>query len=242
VDDKFFFEKNAARGTPDWVRTVTLPVPGSTKNRETIDYIVVKDLPTLIWAANNAAIELHTPMWRVGPRGKVHNPDLLVFDLDPGPPATIVECCQVAKLLREILDADGLSAYPKTSGSKGMQMYVPVRDSKWQDIHAYAKQIAQRLTEEHEDLVVWQMKKDMRGGKILIDWSQNNAAKTTISVYSLRARPEPTVSTPISWDEVEACSSPEQLRFTAAQTLSRVEEHGDLFAPLLDPKNASPIP
>ena len=121
-------------------------------------------------------------------------------------------------------------------------MYVAVGGTPWQDIHAYAKRVAQQLTEEHEDLVVWQMKKDMRGGKVLIDWSQNNAAKTTVSVYSLRARPEPTVSTPISWDEVDACSSPEQLRFTAPETLARVEEKGDLFAPLLDPANASAVP
>jgi bifunctional non-homologous end joining protein LigD len=242
VDGKFFFEKNAPRHTPDWVRTVNLPAPGSTKNRANIDYIVVRDLPTLIWAANNAALEVHTPMWTVGPRGAVHDPDLLVFDLDPGPPATIVECCQIAQWLREILAADGLSAYPKTSGSKGMQMYVPVRDTKWQDIHAYAKKIAQRLSAEHDDLVVWQMKKDMRGGKVLIDWSQNNSAKTTISVYSLRARPEPTASTPISWAEVDSCTSPEQLRFTAAEVLARVEADGDLFAPLLDPKNAAPVP
>lgn len=242
VESKFFFEKNAPRHAPDWLRTVNLPAPGSTKNRETIDYVVVKDLPTLIWAANNAALELHTPMWRVGPRGAVKDPDLLVFDLDPGPPATIVECCQIAQWLRDILDADGLAAYPKTSGSKGMQLYVPVRGSAWQRTHAYAKAIAQRLSTEHEDLIVWQMKKDLRGGKILIDWSQNNAAKTTVSVYSLRARPEPTVSTPISWDEVASCRNPADLRFTAPDTLERVATDGDLFAPLLEPKNAASVP
>jgi bifunctional non-homologous end joining protein LigD len=221
---------------------VRLPTPGSTKNRETIDFVIIRDLPTLIWAANLAALELHVPMWRVGSRGKVHDPDLLVFDLDPGPPATIVECCRVALMLRDILAADGLSAYPKTSGSKGMQIYVPVRETPWQDIHGYARDLAQQLSTEHEDLIVWQMKKDLRGGKILIDWSQNNAAKTTVAVYSLRARPEPTVSTPITWDEVEACRNPADLRFTADQTLKRVEEHGDRFAPLLDASSAAPIP
>jgi bifunctional non-homologous end joining protein LigD len=224
------------------VRSVTLPSPGSTKSRETIDYTLIRDLPTLVWAANLAAIELHVPMWRVGPRGKVHDPDLLVLDLDPGPPATIVECCTVAQLLRTVLVDDGLSAYPKTSGSKGMQLYVPVRDATWQDIHAYAKQVAQRLAEESPDLVVWQMKKTLRDEKVLIDWSQNNAAKTTVAPYSLRARSQPTVSTPITWDEVARCASPQDLAFTASQTLDRVDADGDLFAALHDDSKAAPLP
>jgi bifunctional non-homologous end joining protein LigD len=242
VEGKFFFEKNAPSHAPEWVRKVTLPTPGSTKARETIDFAIIRDLPTLVWAANLAALELHVPMWRVGPRGKVYDPDLLVFDLDPGPPATIVECCEVAELLRTALTDDGLTGYPKTSGSKGMQLYVPVTGASWQDTHAYAKQLAQRLAEQRADLVVWQMTKDLRGGKILIDWSQNNAAKTTIAVYSLRARPQPTVSTPISWDEVESCTSAKDLVFTAEQTLARVEADGDLFAGLLDAKNAGRLP
>ncbi|HEX3707832.1 MAG TPA: non-homologous end-joining DNA ligase [Mycobacteriales bacterium] len=242
VDGKFFFEKNVPSHAPDWVRSVTLPSPGSTKSRETIDYTLIRDLPTLVWAANLAAIELHVPMWRVGPRGKVHDPDLLVFDLDPGPPATIVECCTVAQLLRTVLVDDGLSAYPKTSGSKGMQLYVPVRDATWQDIHAYAKQVAQRLAEESPDLVVWQMKKSLRDDKVLIDWSQNNAAKTTVAPYSLRARSQPTVSTPITWDEVARCASPQDLAFTASQTLDRVDADGDLFAALHDDSKAAPLP
>jgi bifunctional non-homologous end joining protein LigD len=242
VEGKFFFEKNTPSHAPDWVRSVTLPSPGSTKSRDTIDYTVIGDLPTLVWAANLAALELHIPMWRVGPRGKVHDPDLLVFDLDPGPPATIVECCEVAQLLRTVLAADGLSAHPKTSGSKGMQLYVPVRDATWQEIHCYAKQLAERLTTENPDLVVWQMKKDLRAGKVLIDWSQNNAAKTTIAPYSLRARPQPTVSTPITWDELTACTAPIDLTYTADQTLQRVERMGDLFADLLKPDTASTPP
>jgi bifunctional non-homologous end joining protein LigD len=240
VEGKFFFEKNMPSHAPSWVRSVTLPSPGSTKSRETIDYTLIQDLPTLVWAANLAALELHIPMWRVGPRGKVHDPDLLVFDLDPGPPATIVECCEVAQLLRTVLAEDGLTAYPKTSGSKGLQLYVPVDGATWQHTHAYAKQLAQRLTTERPDLVVWQMKKELRDAKILIDWSQNNAAKTTIAPYSLRARPRPTVSTPITWDEVTECTAPDDLVYTADQTLQRVETHGDLFADVA--KNAARLP
>jgi bifunctional non-homologous end joining protein LigD len=233
VEGKSFFEKNAPSHTPDWVRRVRLPTPGSTKQRETIDFVVVRDLPTLVWAANLATLELHVPMWRVGPRGAVRNPDTLVFDLDPGPPATVVECCEVAQLLRDVLDGDGLSSYPKTSGSKGLQLYVPLdATSPWQDAHGYAKQLAQRLTKERPDLVVWQMKKELRGGKVLVDWSQNNAAKTTVAVYSLRARPAPTVSTPVTWDEVAACRRPEDLRFTSADVLARVDRDGDGFAPV----------
>jgi bifunctional non-homologous end joining protein LigD len=242
VDGKFFFEKNVPSHAPDWVRSVRLPSPGSTKSRETIDYTIIGDLPTLVWAANLAALELHIPMWRVGPRGKVHEPDLLVFDLDPGPPATIIECCQVAQHVRDVLAADGLTAYPKTSGSKGMQLYVPVASGGWERTHAYAKQVAQQLAADLPDLVVWQMTKSIRAGKVLIDWSQNNAAKTTIATYSLRARPHPTVSTPMSWSEVERAATPEDLVFTAADTLARVDAGEDLFADLLDSSTAGALP
>jgi bifunctional non-homologous end joining protein LigD len=233
VDGKSFFEKNAPSHAPGWVRKVRLPTPGSTKDRETIDFVVAEELPTLVWSANLAALELHVPMWRVGPRGKVHNPDLLVFDLDPGAPATIIECCEVALLLRERLKADGLSAYPKTSGSKGMQLYVPLdATTPWENVSAYAKRLARELTESRQDLVVWQMKKDLRGGKVLVDWSQNNSAKTTVAVYSLRAREAPTASTPITWEEVEDCRRADDLRFTAPEVLDRVTHLGDLFAPI----------
>ena len=235
VEGQYFFAKNAPSHTPDWVRTVTLPSPGSTKNRDTINYPVMSDLPTLVWAANLAAIELHVPMWRVTKTGKPKNPDLLVFDLDPGPPATIVECCEVAQHVREVLDADGLTAYPKTSGSRGLQLYVPLdENAPWEDVHTYARNIAQQLEKDHPKLVVWNMKKELRTGKVLVDWSQNNAAKTTVAVYSLRARPAPTVSTPVTWDEVEACADPDDLRFTSADVLARVAADGDLFAPCLD--------
>lgn len=230
VDGQVFFEKNAPRGTPDWVRTETLPSPGSSKGRDTIDYVVVQDLATLVWTANLASLELHTHMWRVDQ----DSPDLVVFDLDPGEPATIVECCAVALLLRPLLEADGLAPVAKTSGSKGMQLYARADAfASAEQTSAYAKGLAQRLEKAHPDLVLHRMTKALRGGKVLVDWSQNSAAKTTVSPYSLRARDRPTVSTPLTWDEVESCSAAEDLVFTSDDVLARVEEHGDLFAPLL---------
>ncbi len=233
VEGQVFFEKNAPRGTPEWVRTETLPSPGSSKNRETIDYVVVEDLPALVWTANLAALELHTHMWRVRD-GVPQPPDMVVFDLDPGPPATVVECCRVALLLRPLLEADGLSPLAKTSGSKGLQLYARADSfASAEETSAYAKALAQRLETEHPDLVVHRMTKALRPGKVLVDWSQNSAAKTTVSVYSLRARERPTVSTPVSWDEVDACRAPEDLVFTSDDVLERVERLGDLFSPLL---------
>jgi bifunctional non-homologous end joining protein LigD len=240
VDGEGFFAKNAPRGTPDWVRTVRLPVPGSSKNRETIDYVVVDDLPTLIWAANLAALELHVPQWTVGPRGAVRDANLLVLDLDPGAPATVVECARVAVMLREELAADGLSAYAKTSGSKGMQVYAPVVAVPSDRTSTYAHDLAKRLEKAHPDLVVSRMAKDVRPSKVFVDWSQNAAAKTTVAPYSLRARAQQWVSTPITWDEVEACRAPTDLQFRSDEVLARVEEQGDLFAPLLG--KGSPLP
>jgi bifunctional non-homologous end joining protein LigD len=234
VEGKFFFEKNAPKHAPEWVRTVELASPGSTKNRETIDYVVIDDLPTLVWAANLASLELHVPMWRVGPRGAPKGADTLVFDLDPGPPATIVECCAVAQLLRDALAEDGLVGYPKTSGSKGLQLYVPVKPVDPERTWSYARELAQRFERDHPDLVVFKMEKALRPGKVLVDWSQNSPAKTTVAPYSLRARPLATASTPVSWDEVEACRAPEDLRFTADEVLARVDEYGDLLAPVLE--------
>jgi len=232
VDGKFFFEKNAPRHAPDWVRTVTIATPGSTKDRESINFTVADDLPTLLWAANLATLELHVPMWTVGPRGAVRGADLLVFDLDPGAPATIDECCRVALRVREVLGDDGLEAWPKTSGSKGMQLYVPLMETDAESTWAYARELAQRLEREQPDLVVWKMTRALRPGKVLVDWSQNSAAKTTIAAYSLRARPRPTVSTPITWAEVESCRAPEELVFTSDDVLARVAEQQDLFGPL----------
>jgi bifunctional non-homologous end joining protein LigD len=240
VAGPFFFEKNAPSHTPDWVRKVTLPTPGSTKDRDTIDYVVVDELAALVWLANLAALELHVPQWKVGPRGGVRGCDLMVFDLDPGPPATIVECCRVAELVRTALADDGLEAWAKTSGSKGMQLYVPVKEVPWERTHGYAKALAERLESEHPGLVVSKMTKQLRPNKVLIDWSQNNAAKTTVAAYSLRARPLPTVSTPVTWDEVEECRSPEDLRFVAGEVLERIEKYGDLLAPLVEQRQPLP--
>ena len=233
VEGQVFFEKNAPRGTPEWVRTETLPSPGSSKNRETIDYVVVDGLPALVWTANLASLELHTHMWRVVD-GAQAPPDMVVFDLDPGPPATIVECCAVAQLLRPLLEADGLDPVAKTSGSKGLQLYARADAfGSAEETSAYAKGLAQGLEKEHPELVVHRMTKALRPGKVLVDWSQNSAAKTTVSVYSLRARPQPSVSTPVTWDEVAACRAPSDLVFLSDDVLARVAQHGDLFAPLL---------
>ncbi|MBB5081024.1 non-homologous end-joining DNA ligase [Nonomuraea endophytica] len=227
VDGKYFFEKNAPSHVPDWLRRVTVPVPGSSMNRDTIDFAVIEDLPSLVYYANLAALELHVPQWRVTEDGEAIDPDTLVFDLDPGPPATIVECCQVALMLREVLAADGLTARPKTSGNKGMQLYA-AWDGR-QEPSAYAKDLARLLEKEAPKLVVSVMARKARPGKVFIDWSQNNPAKTTVAPYSLRARQRPTVSTPLLWSEVEACERPDDLVFTSADVLARVEEHGDLF-------------
>ena len=226
VEGHSFFEKNAPSHRPAWLRTERLPSPGSGTQRETIDYAVIDSLAALVWVANLATLELHTPMWRVGGDG----PDLIVFDLDPGPGTSIVECCQVALLLRPLLEADGLAPLPKTSGSKGLQLYARahVRDTS-----AVARALAQQLATQHPQLVVHRMAKDLRPGKVLVDWSQNNPAKTTVSVYSLRAKRTPTVSTPVTWAEVEACRAADDLVFSSDDVLARVAVDGDLFAPLL---------
>ncbi|GIJ76067.1 bifunctional non-homologous end joining protein LigD [Micromonospora phaseoli] len=232
VEGNSFFEKNAPAATPSWVRVETLPAPGSTKGRETIDYVVADDLPTLVWLANLAALELHTPQWTIGA-----HPDLMVVDLDPGAPASLRQCCQVALLLRDRLAVDGIDAYPKTSGKKGMQLCCPIAGAQPADeVSAYARRIAQDLEREHPKLTVSKMAKNLRPGKVFIDWSQNNAAKTTVSPYSLRAQQVPSVSTPLTWDEVAAGAAgqrPSTRPFTAGEVLDRIEQHGDLLAPLL---------
>ncbi|MGH3681057.1 MAG: non-homologous end-joining DNA ligase [Natronosporangium sp.] len=221
-----FFEKNAPAGTPRWVHTETLPVPGSSTGRETLDFVIADDLPTLVWLANLAALELHVPQWKVGSAG----PDLLVIDLDPGPPAGLVECARVALVLRERLAADGLAAVAKTSGRKGMQLYCPIAASQSADlVSGYAKRVAGELSRADPRRVTATMTKRLRAGKVFIDWSQNAAAKTTVAAYSLRAEPTPSVSTPLTWEEVEAGKV---RRFTPAEALARVAEQGDLLAGL----------
>jgi bifunctional non-homologous end joining protein LigD len=223
-----FFEKNAPAGVPDWVRVETLPAPGSTKGRATLDYVVAGDLPTLVWLANLAALELHVPQWTVGSAG----PDRLVVDLDPGPPAGLKECAEVALLLRERLAADGLVGYPKTSGKKGMQLMCALAGTQSADeVSVYAKRIAEELEKGHPRLVTARMAKNLRPRKVFIDWSQNNAAKTTVAPYSLRAEATPTVSTPLTWAEVESGAV---RPYRSDEVLERIARYGDLLAELLD--------
>jgi bifunctional non-homologous end joining protein LigD len=232
VEGQAFFEKNSARHAPDWVRRVTVPSPGSSRGRETLDMVILETVADLAWAANLAALELHVPQWQVGSRLQPALPDLLVLDLDPGPDAGIMECCEVADRLRERLMDDGLDPVVKTSGSKGMQVYAPIRVTDREHPSRYAKALGRELSAQTPDRVVWRMEKVLRPGKVLIDWSQNNPAKTTVAPYSLRARPDATVSTPIGWDEVEAVldgADPGSLRFRTEDVLARVEEYGDLF-------------
>jgi bifunctional non-homologous end joining protein LigD len=238
VNGAHFFEKNAPGGTPDWVRLATLPVPGSTMSRETIDFVVVDELATLVWVANLASLELHTPQWRIGAA-----PDLLVVDLDPGAPAGLTECCGVAVLMRDRLAADGIAAYPKTSGKKGMQLCCPISATQDSEVvSAYAKRVAEELAAMVPKSITAKMARNLRPGKVFIDWSQNAAAKTTVAPYSLRAQPTPTASTPLTWDEVEAVATGKDAarQYPAAEVLDRVEEYGDLLADLLTPGPAVP--
>ena len=239
VDGAFFFEKNAPRGTPRWVRTVTLPVPGSTMDRETIDFVVVEELATLVWLANLAALELHVPQWHVQGRSRKPHTDLIVFDLDPGAPADVRQCAEVAMWVREVLESDGLTPVAKTSGSKGMQVSAAISVGSADDTSRYAQDVAQRLEASHPKLVVSRMAKNLRGGKVFVDWSQNNPAKTTVAPYSLRARPTPTVSTPLTWDEV---ASGKSLRFTAPEVLDRVADLDDAFADTLSDSARAALP
>jgi bifunctional non-homologous end joining protein LigD len=241
VEGEFFYEKQSPRHRPDWVETVTVY---SRHSRRDIHYTLCQDLPTLVWLANLADVELHPSLSKAD---EIERPTTLAFDLDPGLPATIVECCEVALLLRALLDQLGLRAFPKTSGSKGLQLYVPLNDPDvtYEHTKPLAHAIASLLEQQHPELVVSEMKKKggERSGKVLIDWSQNDEHKTTVSVYSLRARERPTVSTPVGWVEVEACrraGDPDLLRFEHDAVLARVAEHGDLFAEVLSLRQ--PIP
>jgi bifunctional non-homologous end joining protein LigD len=238
VDGEPFFEKNAPMHRPDWVKVAPIWSEG---NRRNVNYILADDLPTLVWLANLAALELHPSLALAK---DIACPTELVFDLDPGTPANIVQCCQVAFWLREIFEHFGLQSFPKTSGSKGMQIYVPLNTpTTFDDTKAFANALARLLEHEHPGEVVSDMKKQLRTGKVFVDWSQNDEHKTTIAVYSLRAREYPTVSTPITWDEAERAwkkKDADLLVFKSDQTIARFEKLGDLFAPLLKVKQRLP--
>jgi bifunctional non-homologous end joining protein LigD len=238
VDEEFFYEKNAPQHRPDWVKTAPI---WSERNRRTIHYILADDLATLVWLANLAAIELHPSLSLAK---DITCPTMMVFDLDPGAPANIVQCCQVGLWLREIFDHFGLQSFPKTSGSKGLQIYVPLNTpTNYELTKTFSHALAQLLEHEHPDLVVSDMKKQVRTGKVLVDWSQNDEHKTTVAVYSLRAREHPTVSTPVTWEEVERAfkkRDADLLVFDAKQVVARFEKMGDLFAPVLELKQRLP--
>jgi bifunctional non-homologous end joining protein LigD len=236
VEEKFFYEKQSPSHRPDWVKTVPIPARG-----RTIDFTLANDLPTLVWLANLADLELHTSLSKAK---DIERPTMMAFDLDPGPGTSIVECSQVALWLREIFDGLGLESCAKTSGSKGMQIYVPLNlKTSYDETKPFSKALAELLSKQHPELVVSTQKKELRKNKVLIDWSQNDEHKTTVCVYSLRAKERPTVSTPITWDEVEHIldsGDPEEGVFDVDDVLARVEKHGDLFEPVLKLKQKLP--
>ena len=238
VNEPPFFEKNATKHRPDWVKTAPIWSEG---NQRDVNYILANDLATLVWVANLASIELHPSLSLAT---DIECPRSLVFDLDPGPPANIIQCCQVAVWLRAIFDHFKLQSFPKTSGSKGMQIYVPLNTkTSYDETKPFAHALARLLEDQHRELVVSDMKKAIRTNKIFVDWSQNDEHKTTVSVYSLRARERPTVSTPITWEELDRTLKKKDaglLVFESHQTLDRVEKMGDLFAPLLTLKQKLP--
>jgi bifunctional non-homologous end joining protein LigD len=230
VQGKSFFQKQTPSHAPEWVRTATMA-----GERKAIDYTLADDLPTLVWLANLAAIELHTPLARAE---AIERPTVLVFDLDPGAPATIVECARVGMQLHHMFGNLGLQSFAKTSGSKGLQLYIPLNNERvtYEQTKPFAKAVAELLEQAEGDLIVSRMTKARRTGKVLIDWSQNDRNKTTVCAYSLRAAERPTVSTPVEWEEVQGAidsGDPASLSFEAREALARVAERGDLLAPLL---------
>ena len=228
-----FFAKNVPPGTPAWVTTAEVPrMEGPAR------MVLVQDLASLMWAAN-LVTEFHTPQWVVRDPGMA---DRIVFDLDPGAPATVVDCCEVAVWLRERLAADGIEAYAKTSGSKGLHLLAAVRPTPSEQVSDYAKQLAVEAERAMPRLVLHRMTRSLRPGKVFVDWSQNAARKTTATPYTLRARPEPTVSAPVTWSEVEECGAPGRLAFQAPDIAPRVQDYGDLLTPLLDPNTAGSLP
>ena len=238
VDGEFFYEKNCPKHRPPWVETATVWSGG---NNRDMYYCLCQDLPTLVWLANLATLEMHTSLSYAD---KLGEPRTLVFDLDPGPPATIVECCRIGMMLRDVFAEHGMECSAKTSGSKGLQLYVPLNTTvDYNQTKVVSKGLAQLFEEKYPDLVVHKQLKELRTGRVLIDWSQNDQYKTTVNVYSLRARARPTVSTPVSWEEVEKCfkaKDPSLLVFDSDQVLKRVEKVGDLFEPVLKKKQKLP--
>ncbi|MFF9123817.1 non-homologous end-joining DNA ligase [Streptomyces sp. NPDC014889] len=232
-DGQVFFAKNVPPGTPEWVTTAEVP-----RSTGAARMVLVQDLPSLMWAAN-LVTEFHTPQWSAE---APEDADRLVFDLDPGAPANVVDCCRVALWLRERLAGDGIEAYAKTSGSKGLHLLAAVRGASSARTSEYAKGLAVEAERAMPDLVLHRMTRSLRPGKVFVDWSQNAARKTTAAPYTLRARPEPTVSTPVTWDEVAECRAPGRLEFRAQDIVPRLRDLGDLLAPLLDPGGAAALP
>jgi bifunctional non-homologous end joining protein LigD len=224
-----FFEKNVPRSAPAWLRHQQLrAAPGADDEGKLVDLPFIDDLAGLVWAVNQGALELHTPQWTVGPRGGYRNPDRLVIDLDPGPPAGLPECARVARIVAERLAADGLECRPVTSGSKGLQLYATLTGRRTSmQVRTYARDVAYELAGTHPDLIVALMRKDLRGGKVLLDWSQNHPAKTTITPYSMRGRDRPAVAAPRTWAELED----DGLRqLTPDEVIARLADFGDLLA------------
>jgi bifunctional non-homologous end joining protein LigD len=239
VEGEFFYEKRCPVYRPDWVKTARVWSHGKQAD---INFCLANDLPTLIWAANLGTLELHTSLSKAV---NIAQPTVLAFDLDPGPPADIILCCQVGLWLRAMFASLGLECFPKTSGSKGLQVYVPLNTPGvvYDDTKGLSRAIAQLMEREHPKLITSVMKKSLRTNKVFIDWSQNDEHKTTVNVYSLRAREAPTVSTPVTWEEVAATlkgGDSNMLRFTAPQVLARVQQRGDLFEPVLKMKQRIP--
>ncbi len=238
VSGQFFYEKNCPQHRPEWVQTARVWSEG---NNRWMDYCMAQDLATLVWAANLADLELHTSLSLAS---DIMRPTFVVFDLDPGPPANIVQCCQVGLWVRDIFAQLKLQSFAKTSGSKGLQIYVPLNTAVTYDqTKPFAHELARLLERQHPDLVVSDMKKALRTGKVLVDWSQNDDHKTTVCVYSLRAKERPTVSTPVKWNEVESClkkGDPSLLVFESDEVLKRAKQYGDLFDPVLKLKQKMP--
>jgi bifunctional non-homologous end joining protein LigD len=230
--EKFnFYEKRCPKHRPDWVKTATVLADRVGE----IDFCLCENRATLIWMAQLASLELHPSLAKAT---NVDRPTVLAFDLDPGPPADVIDCCRIAIRLRELFSDFGLECFPKTSGSKGMQVYVPLNRPSvgYDDTGPFAHAIALLLEKQSPQEVVSKMTKKLRRGKVFVDWSQNNRHKTTIAVYSLRAKDRPTASTPLEWDEVESAlkaGKPERLAFEAPAVVKRIEQHGDLFQPVL---------